>query len=59
MEYIALDSHKRYSFASVQNCDGTIRLETRVEHHPGAIHQLLCQCESAACFNDEWKLRVP
>jgi len=53
MEYIALDSHKRYSFASVQNCDGTTRLETRVEHHPGAIHQLLCQCESSACFNDE------
>ena len=45
MEYIALDSHKRYSFASIQNSDGKIRLETRVEHHPGAIRELLCQCE--------------
>ena len=45
MEYIALDSHKRYSFASIQNSDGKIRLETRVEHHPGAIRQLLCRCE--------------
>ena len=45
MEYIALDSHKRYSFASIQNSDGKIRLETRIEHHPGAIRELLCQCE--------------
>jgi len=45
MEYIALDSYKRYSFASIQNSDGKIRLETRVEHHPGAIRELLCRCE--------------
>jgi hypothetical protein len=34
MEYIALNSHKRYSFASIQNLDGKIRLEAHVEHHP-------------------------
>jgi len=45
MEYIALDSHKRYSFASIQDRDGKIRLERRVEHHPGAIREMLGQCE--------------
>jgi len=44
MEYIASDSYKRYSFASIQNSDGKIRLETRVEFHPGAIRELLCKC---------------
>ena len=44
MEYIALDSHKRFSSALIQNSDGKIRLETRVDHHPGAIREFLCQC---------------
>ena len=48
MEYIALDSHKRYSFALIQNLDGKIRLEVRVEHHPGAIRELLCQRETGS-----------
>ena len=32
MEYIALDAHKRYSFASVESVDGVKRTEARVEH---------------------------
>jgi hypothetical protein len=31
MEYIALDAHKRYSFASVEGLDGHRRTEARVE----------------------------
>ena len=31
MEYIALDSHKRHSFASVESEDGARRTEARVE----------------------------
>ena len=41
MEYIALDAHKRYSFASVEGVDGIKRTEARVEHGPGAIRQFL------------------
>lgn len=41
MEYIALDAHKRYSFASVESVDGCKRTEARVEHGPGAIRQFL------------------
>jgi len=48
MEYIALDSHKRYSFTSIQTLDGKVRLETRVEHHPGVVKQLLCQYEAGS-----------
>lgn len=48
MEYIALDSHKRYSFASIQDLDGKIRLEARIEHHPGAIRELLCKRETGS-----------
>ena len=41
MQYIALDAHKRYSFASVENTEGDMRSEARVEHGPGAIRQFL------------------
>lgn len=41
MEYIALDAHKRYSFASVEDTDGVKRTEARVEHGPGAIRKFL------------------
>jgi transposase len=41
MEYIALDAHKRYSFASVESVDGSKRTEARVDHGPGAIHEFL------------------
>ena len=41
MEYIALDSHKRYSFASVEEHAGAILSETRIEHQRGAVARFL------------------
>ena len=48
MEYIALDAHKRYSFASVESSDGKKRFEARVEHCPGAICRFLATRESGS-----------
>lgn len=48
MEYIALDAHKRYSFASVESVDGSKRTEARVEHGPGAIHRFLKQFDQGS-----------
>jgi transposase len=45
MEYIALDAHKHYSFASIESADGARRIEARVEHEPGSIHRFLQQFE--------------
>jgi transposase len=41
MEFIALDAHKRYSFASVETLDGSRRTEARIEHGPGMIREFL------------------
>lgn len=41
MEYIALDSHKRYSFASVEEQTGAILKEGRIDHVRGAIAEFL------------------
>jgi transposase len=41
MEYIALDAHKRYSFASVEEHTGAILKERRIEHRRGAIAEFL------------------
>jgi hypothetical protein len=41
MEYIALDSHKRYSFASVEEQGGAILREARIDHHRGAVTEFL------------------
>jgi len=43
MEYIALDAHKRYSFASIESADGKNRREARIEHAPGAIRGFLAK----------------
>jgi transposase len=45
MQYIALDAHKRYSFASAESLYGTQRSEARVEHAPGAIRRYLGKFE--------------
>lgn len=37
MQYIAGDSHKRYTQASVMSTAGMIEREARVEHEPGAV----------------------
>lgn len=41
MNYIAFDSHKRYTLASVERKEGGIVNETRIEHKPGAIKSFL------------------
>lgn len=39
-EYIAFDSHKRYTLAEREQLDGQVR-QTRIEHRPGAVHAFL------------------
>jgi transposase len=41
MEYISLDSHKRYTFASVEGAAGGVLQEARIEHRRGAIKEFL------------------
>jgi transposase len=41
MEYIAFDSHKRYTFASVEEHTGNILREARIEQERGAIQEFL------------------
>lgn len=45
MNYIAFDSHKRYTLASVEKPDGTRLKETRIEHDRGAIKRFLSKWE--------------
>jgi transposase len=41
MEYIAFDSHKRYTQVRVEKADGTGVREARIEHRRGAIREFL------------------
>lgn len=41
MENIAFDSHKRYTFCSVENADGVIIEEGRIDHVRGQIREFL------------------
>jgi hypothetical protein len=43
MQHIALDTHKRYSLASVEHPTGDVIGEARLEHRRGAIQELLAQ----------------
>jgi transposase len=43
MEYIALDSHKHYTVASVEQPTGEVLRESRLAHHRGAIRDFLEQ----------------
>lgn len=43
MQYIAFDSHKRYTQASVVSTTGTIYREARIAHEPEAIAAFLCE----------------
>ncbi len=45
MQYIAFDSHKKYTLASVERLSGGIVREARVVHTRGAIQQFLAQLE--------------
>ena len=37
MERIAFDSHKRYTLCSVEDWEGRVVVEQRIEHQRGAI----------------------
>ena len=44
-EYIALDSHKRYSIIERENCASRDAVQCRIEHSRGSIQHYLSQCE--------------
>jgi len=46
MNYIAFDSHKRYTLASVSTDKGKILCEKRLEHEHGVLHNFLSQWEA-------------
>jgi transposase len=48
MQIIAFDSHKRYTLASVENKDGKILKEQRIEHRKGEIRQFLSKCQKGS-----------
>lgn len=48
MEYIAFDSHKRYTLASVAEADGRVVREERIAHERGALRAFLERCEAGA-----------
>jgi len=48
MQYIALDAHKRYSLALVEQTSGGVVCEARVEHARGAIQRFLAQCDAGS-----------
>jgi transposase len=45
MEYIAFDSHKHYTLASVARPNGQLVREQRLPHERGALQQFLARCE--------------
>ena len=45
MQYIAFDSHKRYTLASVERPTGEILHEGRIPHDRGALQHFLAGCE--------------
>lgn len=48
MNYIAFDSHKRYTLASVENSKGDLLQEKRIEHTPGALCEFLLQYDKGS-----------
>jgi len=48
MNYIAFDSHKRYTLASVCDSKGKILCEKRLEHEQGVLHNFLSQWEAGS-----------
>lgn len=45
MQYIAFDSHKKYTWARVEDQDGRKIQEVRINHDRGALHGFLETCE--------------
>jgi len=48
MNYIAFDSHKRYTLASVESSTGQLLQEKRIEHAPGNLRKFLSQYEKGS-----------
>lgn len=44
MEIIALDAHKRYSLAQVEDVQGKVIRVARIEHQRGQMRDFLQQC---------------
>jgi transposase len=44
MQYIAFDSHKKYTLARVEAVEGGKAKETRIRHEKGSIRDFLCGC---------------
>jgi transposase len=44
MQYIAFDSHKRYTLASVEEVNGGKIFETRIDHARGSVKEFLKRC---------------
>jgi len=45
MQYIAFDSHKRYTLASVEELESRKILESRIEHNKGSVVGFLNRCD--------------
>ena len=48
MQYIAFDSHKRYTLVSVEGVQDGRLFETRIEHKRGSLRDFLNRCESGS-----------
>ena len=48
MEYIAFDCHKRYTWTVVEDEQGQVLVEERIEHAPGALWEFLAVWESGS-----------
>lgn len=44
MEWIAFDSHKRYTLARIESQDGRVFREARIDHAPGVVRRFLERC---------------
>ena len=45
MQFIAFDSHRHYTLATVEKEKGGVVLEARIPHDRGALREFLSQCE--------------
>jgi hypothetical protein len=48
MQYIAFDSHKRYTLASVERPSGARVREARLAHERGALRRFPARCEAGS-----------
>ena len=48
MQYIAFDSHKRYTLASVEHPNGGRIREVRLPHERGALRRFLARCDAGS-----------